>query len=73
MLNSSHSISGGCMKVWIIYESWIDDTYTMGVFGSHEKAEEFLKLLQEAHTGYYMREYEVDKPVKVVHQERMVD
>ena len=61
------------MKVWIIYESWIDDTYTMGVFTSFEKAEEFLKLLQEAHTGYYMREYEVDKPVKAVYEERMVD
>ena len=61
------------MKVWIIYESWIDDTYTLGVFSSFDKADEFLKLLREAHTGYYMREYEVDEPVKTVYKERIVD
>ena len=61
------------MKVWIIYESWIDDTYTLGVFSSFDKADEFLKLLREAHKGYYMREYEVDKPVKTVYKERIVD
>ena len=54
------------MKVWIIYESWIDDTYTMGVFSSFDKAEEFLKLLWEVHTGYYIREYEVDKLLSVI-------
>ena len=61
------------MKVWIIYESWEGDTYTMGVFSSFDKADEFLKLLREVHTGYYIREYEVDKPMKIVQQERMVD
>ena len=54
------------MKVWIIYESWIDDTYTLRVFSSFENAEKFLKLFQEAHTGYYFRECDVDNPLRVV-------
>ena len=45
----------------------------MGVFSSFDKADEFLKLLREAHTGYYIQEYEVDKPIKAIQQERMVD
>ena len=61
------------MKVWIIYESWIDDTRSIQFIYTPDKADEFLKLLQEAHTGYYMREYEVDKPVKAVYKERIVD
>ena len=51
------------MKVWIVYESWIEDTITKGVFSSLENAEAFTKLLKENETEdpYYIQEYEVDK------------
>ena len=52
--------------MWIIHESWMGDTATLGVFSSFENAEKFLKILQEAHTGYYIREYEVDKVMRMI-------
>ncbi len=56
------------MKVWIVYESWAEDTITRGVFSSLENAESFLKFLNENETDdpRYIEEYEVDKIMDTV-------
>jgi hypothetical protein len=56
------------MKVWIVYEGWIEDTITKGVFSSLENAQAFLEFLKENETEnpYYIQEYEIDEFMKEV-------